>query len=33
LRDTSTNTHRVIRSVPATEVNLVPNHEMLISLI
>ena len=33
LRDTSENTNRVIRSVPATEVNLVPNHEMMISLI
>jgi HD-GYP domain-containing protein (c-di-GMP phosphodiesterase class II) len=33
LRDTGENAHRVIRSVPATEVNLVPNHEMMISMI
>jgi HD-GYP domain-containing protein (c-di-GMP phosphodiesterase class II) len=33
LRDTSANTYRVIRSVPATEVNLVPNHEMMMSMI
>jgi HD-GYP domain-containing protein (c-di-GMP phosphodiesterase class II) len=33
LRDTSANTYRVIRSVPATEVNLVPNHEIMMSMI
>ena len=33
LRDTNTSMHRVIRSLPATEVNLVPNHELMISMI
>jgi hypothetical protein len=33
LRDTSSSTHRVVRSLPATEVNLVPNHELMISMI
>ncbi len=33
LRDTNTSMYRVIRSLPATEVNLVPNHELMISMI
>ena len=33
LRDTNSNNHRVIRSLPSTEVNLVPNHELMISMI
>jgi HD-GYP domain-containing protein (c-di-GMP phosphodiesterase class II) len=33
LRDTNTSMHRVIRSLTATEVNLVPNHELMISMI
>ncbi len=33
LRDTNTSMHRVIRSLPATEVNVVPNHELMISMI
>ncbi len=33
LRDTNTSMHRVIRSLPSTEVNVVPNHELMISMI
>lgn len=33
LRDTNTSMYRVTRSLPATEVNLVPNHELMISMI
>jgi HD-GYP domain-containing protein (c-di-GMP phosphodiesterase class II) len=32
LRDTNSSMHRVVRSLPATEVNLVPNHELMISM-
>ena len=32
-RDTNSAEHRVVRSLPATEVNLVPNHELMISMI
>jgi hypothetical protein len=33
LRDTNTSMHRVIRSLPSTEVNVVPNHQLMISMI
>ena len=33
LRDTNSPEHRVVKSLPATEVNLVPNHEFMISMI
>jgi hypothetical protein len=33
LRDTNTSMYRVIRSLRATEVNLVPNHDLMISMI
>jgi len=33
LRDTNSNTYRVARSLSASEVNLVPNHELMISMI
>jgi HD-GYP domain-containing protein (c-di-GMP phosphodiesterase class II) len=33
LRDTNTSMYRVTRSLPATEVNLVPNHELMVSMI